>query len=62
MTGLDEMSTTSKDVIKYRSSPNDPGRLQLSRNMTSKSLVRIVRSYKLKSNLAPKAGLRYDGL
>ncbi len=42
--------------------PADPGVLILMRNMHNHMEVRIIRSWKLKSPLAPKGGFRYDGL
>lgn len=50
--------------FKYHASLDDPGALKLSRTMTTDTpkIVRVLRSWKLRSPLAPKAGLRYDGL
>ena len=63
--------TQSEDLgreghFKFHAAHNDPEapklrRAAISINDTDK-IVRVLRSWKLRSDLAPKAGLRYDGL
>ena len=63
--------TQSEDLgreghLKFHAAHNDPEapklrRIAISDNDTDK-IVRVLRSWKLRSELAPKAGLRYDGL
>ena len=50
--------------IKFHAASNDPEAPKLRRMAISDTpkLVRVLRSWKLRSELAPKAGLRYDGL
>lgn len=50
--------------VKFHAAQNDPEVLKLIRiGITDKSkVVRVLRNWKLRSKLAPKAGLRYDGL
>ncbi|KXS15836.1 SRA-YDG protein, partial [Gonapodya prolifera JEL478] len=38
------------------------GNLALSKSVQTKTHVRVIRGYKLKSKFAPKIGYRYDGL
>ena len=58
----EEVENDTVDSMTYIASPKDPGRFKLSRNMTCHNLVRILRTCQLRSKLAPKAGVRYDGL
>ena len=50
----------------YQVADDDPGPWKLTKlffsDQISHKVVRVLRSYKLHSPLAPKAGLRYDGL
>ncbi|MCJ1397322.1 hypothetical protein MMC11_000514 [Xylographa trunciseda] len=62
MTDNEEAETSEENVFRYWASPKDPGCLQLMSNVHSRELVRVLRSWRLDSRLAPKAGLRYDGL
>jgi hypothetical protein len=62
MTGDQETGTELEGVIRYQAEPADPGRFKLLKNHLSKRPVRVLRSWKLDSKWAPKAGLRYDGL
>lgn len=62
MTGNQEMETEGENNIKYKASSTDPGRLKLLNNVISRNLVRVLRSWRLQSDLKPKVGLRYDGL
>ena len=52
--------------IRYKAAVNDPGVFRLTKTMLredpEEKVVRVLRSWKLRSKLAPKAGLRYDGL
>lgn len=62
MTDEEEIESGREGVIFYKASSTDPGRFQLMKNLTSRAPVRILRTWKLKSIWAPKAGIRYDGL
>ncbi|MCJ1378322.1 hypothetical protein MMC17_001419 [Xylographa soralifera] len=62
MTDNEEVKTSEENIFRYWASPKDPGCLQLMKNVHSRKLVRVLRSWRLYSSLAPKAGLRYDGL
>lgn len=52
--------------IRYKAAINDPGVFKLTKTMLredpNEKVVRVLRSWKLRSKSAPKAGLRYDGL
>lgn len=50
--------------LRYHHTPHEPYSTSLCRALTSDSTkhIRLLRSYKLQSLLAPKAGVRYDGL
>ncbi|KAI9875977.1 MAG: hypothetical protein M1830_007618 [Pleopsidium flavum] len=62
MTDQEEIDTGRVGVIIYQAFSTDPGRFRLMKNITSRARVRVLRSWRLKSTWAPKAGLRYDGL
>ena len=62
MTGADELETGKESMIKYRSSQRDPGCFKLMKNIESRQLVRVLRSWRLSSKWRPRAGLRYEGL
>lgn len=62
MTDEEEVESGREGVIFYKASSRDPGRFQLMKNMTNRGPVRILRTGRLKSIWAPKAGIRYDGL
>ena len=62
MTDEEEIESGREGIVLYKASSRDPGRYQLMKNLSSRAPVRILRSWKLKSTLAPKAGIRYDGL
>lgn len=62
MTDDDELETGKENMIKYRSSQLDPGCFKLMKNIESRQLVRVLRSWRLSSEWRPRAGLRYDGL
>ena len=53
-----------KEHIKFHAAQNDPEVMKLIRTGISDKdqAVRVLRSWKLRSKLAPKAGVRYDGL
>ena len=46
----------------YVASSTDNGRFKLTKNMTDHNLVRVLRTFRLNSKLAPEGGVRYDGL
>jgi hypothetical protein len=62
MTEDQEVKSQDFGNIKYRTSNKDPGCFKLMKNLVSKQLVRILRSYRLVSTWSPKAGIRYEGL
>lgn len=64
MSGGSEQDLKADEQFMYRAALHDPGVFKLTKTMTTNTekIVRVLRSWKLRSNLAPKAGLRYDGL
>lgn len=62
--GNEESTTATDGLIRYSTSGSDPGVIKLTRTILSnvRGVVRVLRSWKLQSPLAPVAGLRYDGL
>ena len=62
--GSREVNLQPNGTFVYHAALDDPGALKLMKTMTSdtEKIVRVLRSWKLRSKLAPKAGLRYDGL
>lgn len=57
--GTSMWSCTEADV---KSEQRGGGLLNMLRNMHNRTEVRVLRSWKLKSPLAPRGGFRYDGL
>lgn len=57
-----EASDLSDDTIWFDPPVGDPGARKLLRAMQNRDPIRVLRSWKLNSHQAPKAGLRYDGL
>lgn len=66
LTGSCELDLGRDREIKYEAAVSDPGVFRLTKTMLredhEEKVVRVLRSWKLKSKIAPKAGLRYDGL
>ena len=62
MTGEEELETGTDNLVKYRTSKFDPGCFKLMENLSSRQVVRVLRSWRMSSKWKPKAGLRYDGL
>lgn len=66
LTGSCEMDLGREREIRYQAALNDPGAFRLTKTMLredpEEKVVRVLRSWKLRSKIAPKAGLRYDGL
>ena len=64
ISGAQEQELCLEGQFKYHATPNNPIAFKLTKTMISDTdkVVRGLRSYKLRSKLAPKAGLRYDGL
>lgn len=62
--GSRELNLQPNGTFAYHAALDDPGAFKLTKTMTSDTgkIVRVLRSWKLRSKLAPKAGLRYDGL
>ncbi|KAL8925368.1 MAG: hypothetical protein Q9172_002248 [Xanthocarpia lactea] len=63
MTHGNETSVSKHDRSSYTPYPNDPGAIKLMATIggEERRTVRILRSWKLQSSLAPVAGIRYDG-
>lgn len=60
-----ESLTAQEGRTRYFTTGADPGVLKLTHTIIAsdvRSVVRVLRSWKLQSQLAPVAGLRYDGL
>lgn len=62
MTDEEELERGTGEVVFYNASFRDPGKFWLLKNLTSRAPVRVLRTWKLRSTLAPTAGIRYDGL
>ncbi len=62
MTDDEEVDTGTEDMMLYKASSRDPGTFRLMRNITTRASVRILRTWRMNSTRAPKAGVRYDGL
>ena len=66
LTGNCEVDLGRDQAIRYTAAINDPGVFRLTKTMqhedSNQKVVRVLRSWKLRSKIAPKAGLRYDGL
>lgn len=64
MKNHEETMTAKEGLVRYLPSSFDPGIFKLISTIRSevRSVVRVLRSWKLKSPLAPVSGLRYDGL
>ncbi|MCJ1387372.1 hypothetical protein MMC18_000215 [Xylographa bjoerkii] len=62
MTDNEEVEIGEENMFRYWASHKESGCLQLIKNVHSRGLVRVLRGWRLCSRLAPKAGLRYDGL
>ena len=66
LTGNCEVDLGRDRSIRYTAAVDDPGVFRLTKTMQhedpDQKVVRVLRSWKLRSKLAPKAGLRYDGL
>ncbi len=60
----EESLTTTDGLTRYLTSGSDPGVFKLTKSIASnvRGVVRVLRSWRLRSRLAPVAGLRYDGL
>ncbi|KAI9789573.1 MAG: hypothetical protein M1816_005980 [Peltula sp. TS41687] len=59
---MDGTTTWTCTKAGVKSDPKGPGVLSLMKNMRERTEVRMLRSWKLKSKLAPRGGVRYDGL
>lgn len=64
MTQHTETNDSKDDSCSFTPRPNDPGafKLMATINGEQRNPVRVLRSWRLHSSLAPIAGLRYDGL
>ncbi|KAL8773377.1 MAG: hypothetical protein Q9209_001771 [Squamulea sp. 1 TL-2023] len=64
MTQGQETNVLKDDRSLYTPYSNDPGAVKLMATIggEQRRTVRVLRSWRLQSNLAPSAGLRYDGL
>ncbi|KAL8686864.1 MAG: hypothetical protein Q9218_006808 [Villophora microphyllina] len=63
MTLNSETSSFNDESFSYKPHPNDPAlfKLMATINGEQRKVVRVLRSWKLQSPLAPSAGIRYDG-
>lgn len=59
---MDGTSTWTCNRAEVKSGRKGPGVLGLMKNMREHTDVRVLRSWKLKSKLSPRGGVRYDGL
>ncbi|KAL8870241.1 MAG: hypothetical protein Q9174_003672 [Haloplaca sp. 1 TL-2023] len=64
MTQLMESNCSKYESCSYTAQAGDPGifKLMATINGEQRKVIRVLRSWKLHSPLAPSAGLRYDGL
>lgn len=66
LTGSCETDLGRERDIRYMAAVDDPGVWRLTKTMLredpEEKVVRVLRSWRLRSKIAPKAGLRYDGL
>lgn len=66
LTGSCETDLGRERDIRYKAEADDPGVWRLTKTMLredpEEKVVRVLRSWRLRSKIAPKAGLRYDGL
>lgn len=56
------IDTIERNTTRFTPTPCDPGIAQLRKEILTRNAVRVLRLAKLKSALAPRVGLRYDGL
>ena len=56
------IDNVDRQITRFTPTEGDPGIAKLRKESLARRSVRVLRSSKLKSALAPKAGLRYDGL
>ncbi|KAI9701184.1 MAG: hypothetical protein M1836_001853 [Candelina mexicana] len=57
-----EIDSGRPDMMVYRATGTGRGKFMLMRNLNSRACVRVLRSSRSKSEWAPRAGVRYDGL
>lgn len=60
----EEYEMSEGGLIRYFSSNKDPGVFKLANTIASdvRGVIRLLRSWRLHSRLAPAGGIRYDGL
>ena len=56
------IDNVERHTTHFTPMPGDPGIVQLRKEILTGNAVRVLRLAKLKSTLAPRVGLRYDGL
>ena len=56
------IDSVERNTTHFTPTPGDPGIAQLRKEILTGNVVRVLRLAKLKSPLAPRVGLRYDGL
>ena len=56
------IASVERNTTRFTPTPGDPGIAQLRKEILTGNGVRVLRLAKLKSALAPRVGLRYDGL
>ena len=64
--GLEKWShnieSVDRQITRFTPREGDPGIAKLRKESLTRNAVRVLRSAKMTSPLAPKAGVRYDGL
>ena len=60
--GQEFYPSSDYDLVGYIASSKDPGVNMLRRGLLSRHPIRLLRTSRLRSVLAPEAGVRYDGL
>lgn len=56
------IESVDRKITRFTPREDDPGIAKLRKESLTRNAVRVLRSGKMTSPLAPKAGLRYDGL
>lgn len=64
MTQNTETNVAKEESCSFTPRPNDPGafKMMATINGEQRNTIRVLRSWRLQSPLAPTAGIRYDGL
>ena len=59
---LHAIDSVERNTTRFTPTTGDPGIAQLRKEILTGNAIRVLRLAKLKSALAPRVGLRYDGL